>query len=433
MAACACACGDPMSALEIAQSPPIRWPGRFLASGPLWGILAGVLLAALGPAPWGSRWHPGVLSLTHILLLGVIGNTCLGAALQFLSAAAGSRPAGGAGTWATLHALYNIGVFALSTGLLSMEPWLLMIAASLLAIAIPGAVLAMCIGLWRGRGERLLRGTLAIPLLFWCVAAGLGVALAIGLVGYWPLSFVTVADAHAIAGVAGTFGLLLIAAGRIVLPTLLGTARPKPRLFFRAFLGLTLLIVMAMHSRMHAEDAATQMRMVAAAMAIATALGLLALWRRARDRNRPMAAAWMLGLGIAHIAACIVAADPKRMGMAPIVSVLGFALPLLVLSVSLEISAFLAWIDLHLRSGRGVHVPGVHLLMPDRGKWHWLAVQCVAGTLLVMLALYPSQTLASLTGIASAVCYSLQAWVRGQPRRNVLRFLHRSGDRPCRT
>lgn len=422
-----------MSALEIAQSPPIRWPGRFLASGPLWGIFAGVLLAALGPLPWESRWHPGVLSLTHTLLLGVIGNTCLGAALQFLSAAAGSRPAGGAGTWATLHALYNIGVFALSTGLLLMEPWLLMIAASLLAIAIPGAVLAMCIGLWRGRGDRLLRGTLAIPLLFWCVAAGLGIALAIGLAGYWPLSFVAVADAHAIAGIAGTFGLLLIAAGRIVLPTLLGSARPKPRLFFHAFLGLTLLIVAAMHLRMFADDAAPQVRMVAAAMAIATAVGLLALWRRVRGRNRPMATAWMLGLGIAHIAAWILAADPRRMGMAPMVSMLGFALPLLILSVSLEISAFLAWIDLHLRAGRGVHVPGVHLLMPDCGKWHWLAAQCAAGTLLVLLALYPSQILASLAGIASAVCYALQAWVRGQPRRNVLRFLHRSGDRPCRT
>lgn len=411
-----------MPALEIGQSPPLTLAGRFLATVPLWGIGASVLLAHLGPAPWVSRWHPGVLALVHMLVLGVIGNACIGALLQFLSAAAGSRPAGGAVFWLGLHAVYNLGVFALSLGLLRMEHHLLWPAVPLLVVSICGAALAMLAGLRSGRGERLLRMSLAVPLLAWCLAAVLGAALIASLSGRWLLDPFATTDAHALVGVGGVFVLLLVAVGRMVLPMLLGVAQWRARPFAWVYAALALLVTTAACLRLFVDDGAP-LRIAAAALLVITSVALVALRRRVRGRNRPLASAWGLGLALAHVAAWALLIAPERAGLVPMTALLGVALPLLVLSTLLEISAFIAWIELHLCCGRGVQVPGVHLLMDDREKWRWLALQCAAGALLLTLVIHPTQALAAWAGAAGVVSYTLLAFVRDRPRRQARRFL----------
>lgn len=417
------ACGDPMPALEIGQSPPLTLPGRFLATVPLWGIGASVLLALLGPAPWASRWHPGVLALVHMLVLGVIGNACIGALLQFLSAAAGSRPAGSARLWMGLHAIYNLGVFALSLGLLRMEHRLLWPAVPLLTVSICGAALAILAGLRAGRGERWLRVSLAVPLLAWCLAAALGAALIASLSGCWSANPFATTDAHALVGVGGVFVLLLVAVGRMVLPMLLGVAQWRARSFVWSYAALTLLVATAACWRLFADDGASPLRIAAAALLVIATVAMVALRRRVRARNRPLAFAWGFGLALAHVAAWALLIAPERAGLVPMTALLGVALPLLVLSTLLEISAFIAWIDLHLLCGRGIQVPGVHLLMPDAGKWRWLVAQCVAGTSLLALVIHPTQALAVWAGVAGVVSYTLLALLREQPRRHARRFL----------
>ena len=76
----------------------------------------------------------------------------------------------------------------------------------------------------------------------------------------------------------------------------------------------------------------------------------------------------------------------------------GLALPLLVLSMALEIRTFIAWIALQRAAGRGLQLPGVHLLLPDGPKWAWLALQASAGLAAIALALQPGAMLARVAG-----------------------------------
>ena len=77
-----------MTGLALTRAPPAPRPLRFLLSAPLWGVFAGLLLAASPEALAGGRWAPPAVALVHVFTLGVLGNAMLGSLLQFLPVAA---------------------------------------------------------------------------------------------------------------------------------------------------------------------------------------------------------------------------------------------------------------------------------------------------------------------------------------------------------
>ena len=56
--------------LSFEQAPPISVPYRFFLTAPWFGVAAGLLLAFMGEDMLASRWTPGALAGTHLLVAG---------------------------------------------------------------------------------------------------------------------------------------------------------------------------------------------------------------------------------------------------------------------------------------------------------------------------------------------------------------------------
>ena len=56
-------------ALSFEQAPPISVPYRFFLTAPVFGAVAGLVLAWFGPVALQSRWSPGALAMTHLIVV----------------------------------------------------------------------------------------------------------------------------------------------------------------------------------------------------------------------------------------------------------------------------------------------------------------------------------------------------------------------------
>ncbi|MBB5016414.1 hypothetical protein [Rehaibacterium terrae] len=415
-----------MTALAIERAPPPTRPLRFLLTAPLWGALAGGLLLAHGEAALLSRWSPVTVALVHAFTLGVLGNAMLGSLLQFLPVVAGVRIAG-ARFAPALHALYNLGVAALVAGLASGQRVILLPAAALLAATLGGFALAALAG-FRARAElRLVRAGIVAALLFLLATVTIGVALAGTLAGQWAVALARWTDIHAAFGVLGWVLLLTASVGSVTMPMLQGTA-PVPRAAFAAWLLVMVLALIAGAALRALELGGPAAPLVAMAPVLPFALAALGLQARAPYRRNPtLLRFWSTGLCALAAAALLLVAAPvlpgPRLAMLIGALVVAIALPWLVLGMLLEIVAFLGWIRLHRECGRGMRLPGVHALLPERDKARVLVLHGLAGSLLLAAVLWPRPWLAALTGLALTLAYAATWLVLLGVRRRADRFL----------
>ena len=128
------------------------------------------------------------------------------------------------------------------------------------------------------------------------------------------------------------------------------------------------------------------------------------------------------------LAALALVVGPRG-GLLAAVLGLGIALPLLLTGMALEIVAFIGWIDLHRHCSRGVQLPSVQRLLPDRDKLGVLLAQLPL-LLLPAAALWPSVWLTRAAGLALLLAW-LSVWsaLRGV-RRRADRFLLMLEHRP---
>jgi hypothetical protein len=379
-----------MTRLAMQQAPTPATPRRFLLSASLWGMAAGLLLALDGDAALASRWGGATLALVHALALGVLGNAMFGSLLQFLPVAAGARVRGGRGAALLLHALLNIGalllVLALRRPALLSPHWggLLLLAAFVLlaALVLPGLV--------RAAGQPLLRWGIGCAMVGGLVAALLGLSLALAIAGAWRLPLLALTDAHAGWGVLGWVLALLVAVARVVMPMFQGVAAVPARLQAAWQLALYALLLIALALALRGTSAAA-LRVGAGLLVLAVALGGLLLQLRApKLRRAPLTYFWMAGFAALAAAACALLAGGDANLLLAGVLALAIGLPLLVGGMQLEISAFLGWIDLQRRCGRGVRLPGVQLLLPARDKVAVLALHGLAAMALLAATAHPA-------------------------------------------
>ena len=123
----------------------------------------------------------------------------------------------------------------------------------------------------------------------------------------------------------------------------------------------------------------------------AFALAVCVLQARAPHRRNPVLRRfWQAGC------ACLFAAS---------LLVLRPDVPLLVVGMALEITAFLTWIALRQRVPRGVRVPGVGSLFEEADRRRAFVLHAVAGAWLVAAAFAPA--LARGAGLAIALAYAV--------------------------
>lgn len=408
-----------MTKLRMAQAPTPAIPRRFLRSAAAWGVLAGALLMADGETALASRWSGSTLALAHALTLGFLGNAMFGALLQFLPVAAGVQVRGGTLAARILHALLNLGALALVVGLRwpqRLAPAWGGVALGLAFLLLAGLLLP---GLLRAEGERFLRQGVGVAVAAALLAALLGVLLALGRSGWLPQPLRALTDAHAGWGVLGWVLGLLAAVARVVSPMFQGAvpapARAQGIWQLVLYALLSVLLVLAIQGAVP-----VWMRSALALPVLAFALGGLLLQLRARHlRRAPLTWFWSAGLLALAGAGGLLLAGGGALGIGVLVIAVG--LPLLVTGMALEIVAFLGWIELQRACGRGVHLPGVQLLMPTRDKARVLALHLVAAPLLTFAAWQPRA--ASLAGAALLLAHAATFVALGGAHRRGRRFI----------
>ena len=115
--------------LSFEQAPPISVPYRFFLTAPMFGIVAGLILAFLGPEAFESRWAPGALAMTHLIVVDFMLQAMCGSLLQFVAVVAGAN------IWRPrlvahlVHPMITAGAVFLATAFLLEYPPLFLAAA----------------------------------------------------------------------------------------------------------------------------------------------------------------------------------------------------------------------------------------------------------------------------------------------------------------
>ncbi len=410
-----------MARLQLDHAPAASLPQRFLLSAPLWGMLAGALLLIDGDVLRHTRWSPGTLALVHVFTLGVLGNIMFGSVLQFLPVAAAVRVRGGRRLGPGLHAAFNLGALALVLGLQQSWPPALDVAAVLLPTAFITLAAMTLPGLWQATGQRLLRAGFALVISSAVSTALLGGALVGGLGRAlpWPLAALT--DIHASWGVVGWVLVLMASVARVVMPMFQGTGSVSARVQSIWLGSVVLSLLLAAWWRL-AHEQAQWLRAAVAVHALLLAGAVLWLqWRARRARRGPLLWSWRAGAITLMLAALALALDLSGGRLAGILG-LAVALPLLLLGMAQEIIAFIGWIALQRRCGRGLQVPGVQRLLPDRDKTRVLLAQLPPAVLLTAAVWWPSAWLARVAGLVLMLTWLLVWWSLDGVRRRANRF-----------
>ena len=391
-----------MSGLAFASAPRPSLPMRFLIAALAWGAVAGLWLAWQGEIALLSRWTPATLVLVHVFALGLLGNAMLGSLVQFLPVAAGS-PLPGTRVVPWLHAAFNAGLALLLATLAASSHALALPAGGLLGGSLAIFALLALAAVIRGKGARVVREGIGLALLALIATAALGLLLLAARTGWRGPAAAGMVDVHAAFGVIGWVLGLLAAVGGVTLPMLQGTrALPVPALrTWQVASVLTLGIAVATLADVLPGSAWR----LAAWPPAAFALAVCVLQARAPHRRNPVLRRfWQAGCACLF-AASLLALRPD-VPLVPLgVLVLGVGLPLLVVGMALEITAFLTWIALRQRVPRGVRVPGVGSLFEEADRRRAFVLHAVAGAWLVAAAFAPA--LARSAGLAIALAYAV--------------------------
>ncbi|HET6553589.1 MAG TPA: hypothetical protein VFG49_08635 [Dyella sp.] len=373
-----------------------------------------------GDALLRSRWYPGTLALVHTYTLGVLGNAMFGSLLQFLPAA-GGMSLRGTSLGVSMHVVFNAGTAFLVYGLYESSDGALMVASLLLPMAF-ACLLGMTLpGLWHTLGQRLLRMGLGVALGAAGVAALLGATIALGLSGSLGSAIPAWVDVHASVAIVGWMLVLLASVGRVVMPMFQGTSVPDER-WQGVWLGCLLVLLAVLAFWRLRGPAGTGLGLLAAGSGLSFAAAIVWLQRKTpQGRRGPLWWSWRTGTSVLALSAVMMAIN-ARDGMLAGVLAIGVAVPMLVLGMGLEIVAFLGWIELHRRVGRGVRLPGVQRLMPARHRTAVWMIQLGAAIPLVLATCSPTPWLARAAGIMEGTAWLVVTGVFIGTRRRVERF-----------
>ena len=391
-----------MSGLAFASAPRPSLPMRFLVAALAWGAVAGLWLAWQGEIALLSRWTPATLVLVHVFALGLLGNAMLGSLVQFLPVAAGS-PLPGTRVVPWLHAAFNAGLALLLATLAASSHALALPAGGLLDGSLAIFALLALVAVIRGKGARVVREGIGLALLALIATAALGLLLLAARTGWRGPAAAGMVDVHAAFGVIGWVLGLLAAVGGVTLPMLQGTrALPAPAL--RTWQIASVLTLGIGVATLAGVEPGSAWRIAAWPLA-AFALAVCVLQARAPHRRNPVLRRfWQAGCACLF-AASLLALRPD-VPLVPLgVLVLGVGLPLLVVGMALEITAFLTWIALRQRVPRGVRVPGVGSLFEEADRQRAFVLHAVAGAWLVAAAFAPA--LARGAGLAIALAHAV--------------------------
>jgi hypothetical protein len=405
------------ASLSFEQAPPISVPYRFFLTAPLFGAVAGLVLVWLGPDALGSRWAPGALGMTHLIVVDFMLQSMCGALLQFVAVVAG------ASVWrprlvaAIVHPLITAGAVFLVTAFLLEQPPLFLLAALVFATALSLFLTVMAVALLRTPARSASIQVLRVAMLGLLVTVVLGITLAItlGLQEFWQpaWSMVPVINVHLAWGLGGWALMLVIGVSYLVVPMFQLTPSYPPWLTRVVPAGLFLVLCLWSLQLFAAAGKAQAWQSVVAlaGMALAGAYAASTLWLQSRRRRRQpdvTFTCWrgaMLAL-IGLAASWLVFEIAPELGGHPRAPLwLGvLALPGVFFSVITgmlyKIMPFLNWLHLQRLGGTAVPPPNMKQMIPEAAMRGQVLLHFSAFGLLLAAVLWPA--LARPAGLAFA-------------------------------
>lgn len=396
----------PQSGLSFDQAPPILVPFRFFFAAPLFAVLAAAVLLWQGPEMLQSRWLPPFFALTHLMTLGFLGMTMMGAMFQMLPVVAGAPVARPVAISLTVFGLVAAGVSALAGGFLLASSGLMKLALGLLGVGF--ALFAGAVGLSLSRASvnataRSMR--LAVIALVFTVTLGL-VLVSNYSWNWWLVERVRFTTLHLAWGLLGWVGLLVMGVSYQVVPMFQLTPAFPKRL--TAWLGGSLFALLAAWSLLMLAGFESFAPIVGGAVALGFALFAVATLRLQRQRRRKLSDVtllfWRFGLSALLLTSALWLVGqfvpywgdgqvyPVLLGM---LFIAGFAVSV-VNGMLYKIVPFLIWFHLQGRMvGTGAKLPNMREILPEnkmrRQMWlHFAAVPLLGGATLLPELIYPA-------------------------------------------
>ena len=205
------------------------------------GVWVGVLLTADDIPSWTGGPGP-VLAVLHLLTLGVMVATAMGAAIQLLPVATGL---GHKSLFPTklLIILFLTGLTLLLSGFLLFHQLLMSAGALLVGLALIIFLHVVASLLWRSTTLQLAVAHAWIALAALAALTGLGISLVLDFDFAWLDDHQTIAVQHMVLAACGFMGFLAVGFGNILVPMFALSKAPDPRLGWVSFTLLTIGLV----------------------------------------------------------------------------------------------------------------------------------------------------------------------------------------------
>ena len=398
-----------MSGLTLESLPPINIPLRFFLTAPWFGILAALLLLFSGPGLWSSQWNPALIGLTHLITLGFVTMTMLGALFQLLPVLSGEQIPGGSLVARAVHLPLVAGVLCLSAGFVFGEYFLLGVAVVLLAVALVGFTVAIGSKLVTNiaGGDSIHAMRLAVVALV--VTIGLGFYRALGylypLASTWNLTML-----HVSWALLGWILILIMGVSFQVIPMFQVTPDYPPRVsrFIPPLIFTCLLLLAFVQAPLVVNGLVI---VLGAAVLVYAGFSLRLIEQRKRKLMDVSVRFWQLGLSCLVLAVLLfwltfllpdiaAAAQLSSRGMmlVAVLMIAGFACSI-IMGMLQKIVPFLAFLHLQRHCAANIRairsLPNMHgFISPARSLW-LLRIHAVA-----LVALLGAVIYRPLTGFA---------------------------------
>jgi hypothetical protein len=412
--------------LTFHQAPPVAVPLSFFLTAPCFAMIAGALLFWVGPEALQSRWSPHTLALTHLVTLGFMAMTMIGALAQLLPVVAGSPLPLVVASTVTAYAGLMLGTALLATGLWQSSGDLLRAAVPALGLGFGAFLGAAGYSVCRSQTGSAVVSAIRLALIALFVTVILGATLATALTGGLTLPLVQLTNMHATWGLLGWVALLVMGVSFQVVPMFQATpAYPDP---WARWLPRILFAGVALGATAGALSGATSSWAGIPAMLALIGFAFLTLRLQSQRRRRQSdTLLWFWRIA----ALCLMAAAilwsgsqiwPQygRENAYPLLLgsllIAGFAYAT-INGMLYKIVPFLLWF--RLQSGRQGRrpLPNLKEILPDRTVQGQLWSYCLAFALLVG-AVFRPDILARPAGLAFVVCSGwlwfnlMTAWTR---------------------
>ncbi len=207
------------SGLSLDQAPPEDIPFRFFLSTPIFGIIAGIIIAIKGNQLFSTNWHPETIALTHLFTLGWLAMTMMGAFYQMVPVLAGGQV-----PYITLsrivHLVFTFGILSLVFGFFFNFQLLFLLAVIFLIISFTIFITQISIAVFKQKADRPVLIAMRISISSLAITALLGILSVGALAGWWmfPLDRVAMKGIHLTFGFLGWIGSLIIGVGFHLIP-----------------------------------------------------------------------------------------------------------------------------------------------------------------------------------------------------------------------